>query len=221
MANVADDKSHVEAWKAVTEFAKTVISISSAILSALLAYYVANQSDFDESRLNFLSPALLVAAIVCAIFAFGRAIKAVKSGDSQKGGVAFANVSVLFLVAGVLAIAALQLKKGTSLEVVLARIAKETAGLSVKLTADRVFKVDAGDTDYRVTFRTDSDLVIVTYAVKDGRVSGLEHLAGEAKPPERPLLCCCEQKPVGKKRVKPKPAGNGPCGTAVAQPPTS
>lgn len=212
------DKSHVEAWKAVTEFAKAVISICSVILTALLAYYVANQSEFGESRLNYLSPTLLVIAIVCAIFAFGRAIKAVSSGASQRDGVAFANVSVVFMVAGVLSIAAIQLKKAQSLDVVLVRIERETASLPVKLTSGMVHRVEASDTDYRVTFRTDADLVVVTYAVKDGRVTQLEHVAGEGKPPEKPQLCCCEPKVIIKKRGKPKSAGGEPCGAPASTP---
>lgn len=206
-----NDKSHVEAWKAVTEFAKTVISICSAVLTALLAYYVANRSEFDESQLNYLSPLLLVISIVCAIFAFGRAIKAVKSGDSQKGGVLFANISVAFMVAGVLAIAAIQLKQGQSLDVVLVKIEKETASLSVQLRPDMVHKVETSDADYRVTYRNASDQIAVTFALKDGRVSRLEHLASEAKPPERQPLCCCEPKVIIKKRGKPKSAGGAPC----------
>lgn len=215
-----DDKSHVEAWKAVTEFAKTVIAICSAVLTALLAYYVANRSDFDESWLNYLSPLVLVIAIVCAIFAFGRAIKAVKSGESQKGGVVFANVSVAFMVAGVLAIAAIHLKPGRSLDVVLARIEKETASLPVQLTPGMVHKVETSDTDYRVTYRTATDLVAVSYAVKEGRITRLEHLASAVNPPEKPPPCCCEPKVIIKKRGKPKSPGGAPC-SAPATAPTS
>lgn len=212
-----DDKSHVEAWKTVTEFAKTVISISSAILTAFIAYYVANQPDFDESRLNYLSPALLVIAIVCAIFAFGRAIKAVKSGDSQKGGVAFANASVVFMLAGVLAIATLQFKKSQSLDVVLAGIEKETASLPTPLSPGMAHKVLTSGDDYLVTFRTAAGLIAVTYASKTGRITRLEPLPGEATPPEKLPACCCAPKIVIKKPGKQKPAGRAPC----AAPPTS
>lgn len=197
-----NDKSHVEAWKAVTEFAKTVISICSAILTAMLAYYVANQSDFHESRLNYLSPALLVIAIGCAIFAFGRSIKAVKSGDSQRGGVAYANASVVFMLAGILLIAAIQLKKSESLDSVLAKIEKETANLPLKLTPDMVLKVVTSDANYLVTYRKDADLIAVAFAAKEGRVTRLEHVAEDIKP-ENPPVCCCEQKSGTRKRGKP------------------
>ena len=120
--NQATANNHVEAWKGVIDFGKTVISISSAVLTAFLGYYALNQISMWGSYLNFVSPVLLLLSIVMALFGFGRSIKAISSGSSQKSGIGLTNWSVVFLVGGILAVALINIGSNKSLEKILAEI---------------------------------------------------------------------------------------------------
>jgi hypothetical protein len=169
-----NDKSHVEAWKSVIEFAKTVISISSAILTALVGYYVVNQSDLGKSYINYVPPAFLVGAIVIAIFGFGKAIRAISTGNYERNGVLLSNISVALLLAGVLSISMIKVDKRKSLDTVLTNIEKETASLKSKLTPELVQKVVVNDLNYLVTFNSGTECINVTYSEKEHRIIKIE-----------------------------------------------
>lgn len=101
MSAVSGD--HVEAWKAVTDFAKTVISLASGVLTVLIAYYVTSGFVAGDRIVNYAAPALLVLSALFGIFGFGRAIRAISKGVSEVRGIALCNIAVLFLLAGVIA----------------------------------------------------------------------------------------------------------------------
>jgi hypothetical protein len=172
--NQTIDKSHVEAWKSVIDFAKTIISIASAILTAFIGYYALNQIPLTGSWLNFVSPVLLLVSIITALYGFGRSIKAVSSGVSQKDGVLLSNLSVGFLLLGILAVALVNTGGNKSLDKVLADIDKMPPVSGFELKQDAIQKIVMEDQNYVITYARDAVSVTVTYSEKEGRIIKLE-----------------------------------------------
>ncbi|SDI00978.1 hypothetical protein [Nitrosomonas sp. Nm132] len=168
------DKSHVEAWKSLIELSKTTISIASAILTALIGFYVLNQESINATKLNYLAPLLLIFSMVAAMYGFGRAIRAIKTGNSETSGVVLINVSVLLLAAGVLSISLIDYDKSGSLDRVLSDIERETKTLKIKLTASNIKKVDVVNSDYLISYESAGKITIVTYSGKENRIIKLE-----------------------------------------------
>src|ERR1700690_1078176 len=90
------DPNHLEAWKGLIDFAKTVLSLSTAVLAAYVSYVVVNGESLHGW--DFISPGLLVASIILSLFGFGRALPALKSGTSSVPGIFMTNASVGALV---------------------------------------------------------------------------------------------------------------------------
>jgi len=168
------DKSHIEAWKSLIDFCKTVISVSSAILTTLIGYYIVSQPELSDSPFNYAAPFLFALAILFAIFGFGRAIKSVSSGKSQRGGIFLANLSVFALLAGILSIALINIEKDSSVDAVISKIEKESRSTNKQLLPHRVRSVSVNGGIYIVTYDTDKGTVIVTYSTSEHKVIGIK-----------------------------------------------
>lgn len=168
------DKSHVEAWKSVIDFCKTVISVSSAILTALLGYYIVSQTELSDSWGNFLPPAFLVLTIALAIWGFGRSIKSVSSGTSQRGGILLANLSIIVLIIGILSISLVEIEKDLSLDGVISNIEKESQNINKQLVPQRVRTVRVSGSIYTITYDTDKGPVRVCYSTSEQRITGIQ-----------------------------------------------
>lgn len=168
------EKSHVEAWKSVIDFCKTAISVSSAILTALIGYYIVSQPELSDSLVNFAPPALLVIAISLAIWGFGKSIKSVSTGTSQRGGILLANLSIFALLAGILSISLVEIEKDSSLDVVISNIEKESQNTNKQLIPQRVRTVSVNGSIYTITYDTDKGLVSVSYSTNEHRVTGIK-----------------------------------------------
>jgi hypothetical protein len=168
------DKNHVEAWKSVIDFCKTAISVSSAILTAILGYYIVSQTELSDSWVNFVPPTLLVIAIALAIWGFGRSIKSVSSGTSQPCGILLANLSIFALLAGILSISLVEIEKDLSLDVVISNIEKESQNTNKQLVPLRVRTVSVSGSIYTITYDTDKGPVKVSYSTTEHRVTGIQ-----------------------------------------------
>ena len=175
--NQATANNHVEAWKGVIDFGKTVISISSAVLTAFLGYYALNQISIWGSYLNFVSPVLLLLSIVMALFGFGRSIKAISSGSSQKSGIGLTNWSVFFLVCGILAVALINIGSNKSLDKILAEIDRMPPVAGFELKPEAVQRIVMDEQNYLITYDHGGVDVTVTYSGKEGRIVKLERQA--------------------------------------------
>lgn len=164
------NKSHVEAWKSVIEFCKTIISISSAILTALIGYYIVSQPELSSSHLNKAPPALLVLAMLFAMFGFGRSIKSISQGTSVTSGIALANLSVFFLTIGILSIALIKVDKGSSLDAVISQIQQNSKKINKQLTQKQMKTLSVTGDKYIITYETDKGDVMVTYSTTENRI---------------------------------------------------
>ena len=156
------DKSHVEAWKGVTEFAKIIVSLSTSILTILIGYITLNQISFSFP--NFIPPLFLVGSIVLALFGFGRAIPAIKSGDQNQVSILFSNLSAAALTAGILTIPFISIDNQSSIDSILKEIEKETKSLSYKLSPSECKKISVSKDIYTLTYQSSGKQVTVEYS---------------------------------------------------------
>lgn len=162
--------NHLEAWKAVIDFVKTIISISAAILTAFVGYYALNQLSLGASLFNFISPLLLLASIVAALFGFGRSIKAISSGATQVAGVLLSNVSAILLLGGILAVSLINTGGNKTLDKILDEIDHLPPVAGFELKPDAVQTIVMDDQNYVITYDRFGACVTVTYSKKEGRI---------------------------------------------------
>lgn len=163
------DKSHVEAWKAVTEFTKVIVSLSTSILTILVGYITLN--NIDLSFYNLLPPFFLILAIVLSLFGFGRAIPAIKSGNQNRNSILFSNLSVLALIIGIISIPIISVNpQPPSVDGVLKIVEQETQSLSYQLSAEKCEKVTVQGDVYTLSYSLKEKSVVVKYSKKSKEI---------------------------------------------------
>ena len=162
------DKSHVEAWKAVTEFTKVIVSLSTSILTILVGYITLNS--IDLSFYNLLPPFFLILAIVLSLFGFGRAIPAIKSGNQDRNSILFSNLSVLALIIGIISIPIISVNPQPSVDGVLKIVEQETQSLSYQLSPEKCEKVTVQGDVYTLSYSLKEKSVVVKYSKKSKEI---------------------------------------------------
>jgi hypothetical protein len=167
----AEKNGTVEAYKNVIEFNKTIISISSTILAALIAFIVYQQIEFRI--LNYLSLALLVISIGLSIFGFGRAIETVKDGTSRAYTILLTNLGSGFLILGILAI--LLVKDGApSVDKVLQTVEKSATMFRTNFSAKNCQSIDFVGGYYILRYKNDSSVTEVRFSVDKNRIISIK-----------------------------------------------
>ncbi len=167
-----NDKSHVEAWKSLIELIKTLLSIDSAILAAMAGYYVLSDDPLQPTLTNYLSPGLLIASMLLATYGFGRAIKAIKDGSSEKWGIGLTNLSILFLVLGIACIVLIEREKPDTLATALERAEKEAAGLNLSRASLQSIGLVNGH--YVIRYRDAAGTTTLSYSPRERRLVQLD-----------------------------------------------
>ncbi len=160
---IAANNGTVEAYKSVIDFNKTIISISSTILAALIAYLVYQKIEFR--LINYVSLILLVISITLSIWGFGQAIATVKDGKSRTGTIALTNFGAFFLMAGILA--NLFVKDDVkTIDEILKSVEKSTTTLNKKLSPQNCSSIELKDEAYILQYKIDTTNSVVTYSIK-------------------------------------------------------
>src|SRR5258707_887 len=94
-----DEERFLETWKSVIDFSKVVIGLSTSVLTVILGLIVVGQLKMGSSV--FVTIGLLVLAVILALLAFGRGIRALSKGTPQPVAVLCSNLSASILVAGI------------------------------------------------------------------------------------------------------------------------
>jgi len=162
------DKSHVEAWKGVTEFTKVIVSLSTSILTILVGYITLNS--IDLSFPNLIPPAFLVGAIISSLFGFGRAIPAIKSGDSKPASVLFSNLAALALTIGIITIPVISVNAKQTVDDVLNNVQQETQSLSYKLSAKVCDQINLQGDVYTLRYPLKEKTITVKYSINSKEV---------------------------------------------------
>lgn len=162
------DKSPVEAWKAVTEFTKVIVSLATSVLTILVGYIALNSIELTFP--NLLPPSFLVLAIVLSLYGFGRAIPAIKNGVHNRGSILFANLSVAALVLGILTIPLLSVKQEKSVDYVLKIVEQETQSLSYRLLPEKCRQVTFERDIYVLVYPLKEKTVTVKFSIKSNHI---------------------------------------------------
>lgn len=165
---------HTEAWKAVTDFAKTVVSLASGVLTVLIGYYVTSGFVAGYRFVNYAAPGLLALAVLCGIFGFGRAIRAISKGGSEVGGIWLCNISVLFLLAGVMASAFVRSDEPYSLVRMVAIATKVVSEPPFAIESNSLLGADLKGGVGVVKYRYRCGIATVTVSSKVERVVSLQ-----------------------------------------------
>ena len=169
---MSKDKSHVEAWKAIIDFSKVTISFSASILSVLISYFVLKKVDIYI--VNFIAPVLLVLSIIASLLGFGRAIKSIKTGDSEKSSILFCNIGALLLTLAILSIGLIKIGTNNTVDDVLDEIKNTTTTLEYKLVPGQCSSFKIENEKYLFTFETDKGVVKVSYSTKEQRIISIQ-----------------------------------------------
>jgi len=151
-----------EAYKSVIDFNKTIISMSSAILAALIGYLVYQKVPFR--LINYVSVFLLVVSIFLSILGFGQAIKTIKDSVSRKATIGFTNWGAFFLILGILAILAVKDDEKT-IDNVLNTVEKNTTTLAKNLSTKNCVSIELKSDSYFLVYHVDSSNIEVIYSL--------------------------------------------------------
>ena len=159
------DKSHVEAWKSMIDYQKTIISLSSAILAAVVGFYLTGNN--VQLWPNMLAPVLiLIASIIAACYGFGRSIKSVKTGNSETMAAHLSNLATGLLVVGILSAFLISPTDPQSVDYIVNKIEKETRNLNPVLETKQIESITFSSDIYTITYKTKSRTKSVRYSVK-------------------------------------------------------
>jgi hypothetical protein len=165
----ANNKSHVEAWKSLIDYQKTIISLSSAVLAAIVGFYLTGK--YTEVWPTIILPVLLlIVSIITACYGFGRAIKSVKTGESEPAAVSLSNWATGLLIAGILSAFSIDPKMSAGLDQIVSNIGKETSQLSDKLEPDKIESITYANKIYTLHYKTQSGTKMVTYTTEENKI---------------------------------------------------
>lgn len=152
-----------EAYKSIIDFNKTIISISSSILTGVIAYLVYQEIDFAIQ--NYIGIILLILSVLLSIKSFGVAIKTVKDSISRPSTIVYANLGAFTLIAGIVAILFIKQQKQT-IDGVLSNIEMTTSKFHMKLSPKYCENIQSDEDYYFLTYQIDTSSIEVKYSVK-------------------------------------------------------
>lgn len=161
--------STVEAYKSIIDFNKTIITIASSVLTALIAYVI--YQNIDLATLNYISIGLIVLAILFSLSGFGAAISTVKDEKSRPKTVLMTNASVFILTGGiVLTLFAFKNRQEKSIDAILTKIEKSTTTLNQKFSPKSMKSLEYANETYTIVYKIDSLEHTVVYAPKTNNI---------------------------------------------------
>lgn len=166
------NQNTVEAYKSIIDFNKTIITISSSVLTALIAYIV--YQNIELNFFNYLSIFSLIGAILLSLYGFGNAIHTVKKGDSRKGTILMTNIGGFLLMVGIVLLLTFNAKKQKSVDQVLKRIEQATSSLNNKLIPPNFKSIELIDNNYLVKYSMDSTYIQVIYSMTDNKIISIK-----------------------------------------------
>lgn len=164
MANI------VEAYKSVIEFNKTIISITSTVLAALISYLVFQ--DYSLNLPNIISPSFLVLSLIFSFLGIGNAIPAINVEQSKIWAVRHSNIGAGLMIIGIVTIFFIDKKEKVSIDKALYTIEQTLLKVDSTLLQKNCNRLELIDGNYIFHFKRDSIKRKVIYSVdKDHIIS--------------------------------------------------
>lgn len=153
-----------ESWKAVIDFAKTVLSIASALLAAVASLLLVGS--YELQGYGWASPVLLIGSMLLCLYGLGGAIVALRRGVHNNRALLYCNVSVVLLVAAIVA-APFTINvepKVVSIDQILAKVETTTRQWPAELAARNCRKIERSGDDVVLTYDAGGKTVQVAYS---------------------------------------------------------
>jgi len=167
-----NNNTTIDAYKSIIDFNKTIITIASSILTALIAYIV--YQNIDLRLLNYLSILLVMLSILLSLYGFGSSIQTVKDGVSRKGTILMTNIAGFFLIAGILLLLSFNHKKEKNIDEILTTIESSTTRLQQSLSPEKIKSIELKNNIYTIIFDVDSLEKTVKYSTGDDMILSIK-----------------------------------------------
>lgn len=153
-----------DAYLAVIEFNKTIISITSAILAALITFIVFQ--DYGLSIRNLIAPIILMLSLFFSIFGIGNAIPAIRLNQSRKLAVRFSNIGAGTMIIGIAAIVLIKKPEKVTIDTALVNIEKSLFKIYPVVSTANCRKIQTEDDEYVFHFQKDTLKLMVVYSIE-------------------------------------------------------
>lgn len=188
-----------EAYKAIIDFNKTIISIASTILAALISLLVFQ--GYPITPANFAGAVLIFLAILCSLLGFGKSIRPLQTDIGSNRAKLYSNVAGYLLLFGIALLTLIHKKEETSLEKIMSQVEKTGRSMHKNLDPIHCLKVIQQKEVCVLKYRYDSLVAEVTFSFSANDIINFE----ETRQPREDscrlgtfaTLCCCicEKKP--------------------------
>jgi len=172
------NNSTIDAYKSVIDFNKTIITIASSVLTALIAYIV--YQNIYLKPLNYISIFFIIASILFSLYGFGKAIQTLfglgkviqnlNDEDSRKKSILMTNIGGFFLIIGIVLLLSFNHKKEKSIDEILTKIESSTSTLQQKLVPNNLKSIEYNNEIYTIIFSTDCLDKTVKYSNKNDQI---------------------------------------------------
>jgi len=188
-----------EAYKAIIDFNKAIISIASTILAALISFLVFQ--GYPITLVNFASPIIILVAIFLSLMGFGHSILALQTGISRPRAKLFSNFGAYFLLIGLSLIILIHKKEETNLQKVMSQVEKTGRSMHKNLDPAHCLNILQQKDICILKYRYDSLVAEVTFSFS---ANDIIHFEETRKPQDdtcprwvvQACCCCtCKQKP--------------------------
>lgn len=152
-----------DAYLAVIEFNKTIISVTSAILAALITFIVFQ--DYGLSARNIVAPAILILSAFFSILGFGHAIPAIRLDESRKMSVRFSNIGAILMVIGIFAIFIIKKPEKVTIDTALMHVKQSLSTTYPFIQPEYCQRIDLGNEQYIFHFQKDTFKRKVIYSI--------------------------------------------------------
>ena len=166
------DLNKLEALKAVTDFSKTVLSISTTILAALVSYIILQGTIFTEWLV--VTPLLLSVAIILSLFGFGGGISGLSKGVADKSGILCCNLGAIVLLLSIISLPFTLHSTNPSIDKVLSIVESSTKSYPVSLTAGNCKQVTYSNDEYAITYVVGPVSVGVSYSLTKQKIVSIK-----------------------------------------------
>ncbi len=165
-------ENEIQANQSIIDFNKTIITICSSILTALIGFII--YQNLSLSLLNYVVLGMFVIAIFVSLYGFGLTIAALRDTSNSNTAILMTNISAIIMIIGIILMSTIEIHKDQDLTSILIEISTSTKSTSKHLEPDRINQLKFDGDKYIILFKSDSVFTKVTYSVKDKKILSIE-----------------------------------------------
>ncbi|GAA0884571.1 hypothetical protein GCM10009120_31690 [Sphingobacterium siyangense subsp. cladoniae] len=165
-------QNNKDAYLAVIEFNKTIVSITSTVLAALITFIVFQ--DYGLGFKNIIAPVVLVISLIFSLRGIGRAIPAIRLDQSKIWAVRYSNIGAFLMILGILLIGLIQKPEKPTMDITLSNIEKSLNKIYPLVEAKNCLTVQLENDEYVFHFQKDTLKRKVVYSIEKDKITATE-----------------------------------------------